>query len=52
MPWWDGFLAILRAVGAPLFLGAAPYALVGTVLAYRWALALVRRRQRRLGRGA
>ena len=51
MPWWDGFLAILRAVGAPLFLGAAPYALVGTVLAYRWALALVRRRQHRLRRG-
>ena len=50
LSWWDGFLAMLQAIGAPLFLGASPYALVGTLLAYRWALALVRRRHRRLGR--
>jgi uncharacterized protein (DUF2062 family) len=50
MPWWEGFLAMLQAIGAPLFLGAVPYALIGTALAYRWALALVRKRQRRLRR--
>jgi uncharacterized protein (DUF2062 family) len=50
MPWWDGFLAILSAIGAPLFLGAAPYALLGAAVAYRWALALARRRRQRLGR--
>lgn len=49
--WWTGFVAILQAVGAPLFLGAVPYTIVGTLLAHRWALRLVRRRQQRLRGG-
>jgi uncharacterized protein (DUF2062 family) len=52
MDWWAGFRAIVRAIGAPLFLGAVPYAVVGTALTYRWALAIVRRRQGRLRRAA
>ena len=46
--WWDGGVAILRGLGVPLFVGAAPYAIVGTALSYRWALKVVRRRQQRL----
>lgn len=48
LDWWDGFLVIVRAIGAPLFLGAIPYAVIGTALTYRWALAIVRRRRQRL----
>ena len=46
--WWDGGVAILRGVGVPLFVGAAPYAIGGTALCYCWALKVVRRRQQRL----
>lgn len=46
--WWTGFMAILGAVGAPLFLGALPYTILGTFLAYRWAIRVVRRRRLRL----
>jgi uncharacterized protein (DUF2062 family) len=49
--WWTGVVAILQAVGAPLFLGAVPYTIVGTLLAYRWTLRVVRRRQQRLRGG-
>jgi uncharacterized protein (DUF2062 family) len=48
MDWWDGFLAIVRAIGAPLFVGAVPYAVIGTALSYRWAVLIVRRRQQRV----
>jgi uncharacterized protein (DUF2062 family) len=50
MTWREGFLSIVRAIGAPLFVGAVPYAAVGAALAYRWSAAIVRRRQGRLRR--
>lgn len=52
LSWWEGLLAVIRAIGTPLFLGAVPYAVVGTLLAYRWALAVVRRRRLRLRKRA
>jgi uncharacterized protein (DUF2062 family) len=35
-------------IGMPTLIGCLPYAIVGSVLAYRWSLALVRRRRMRL----
>jgi len=52
LSWWQGLATITQAIGAPLFLGAVPYAVVGTALAYRWALSVVRRRRQRIGRAA
>ena len=52
LSWWQGLATITQAIGVPLFLGAVPYAVVGTALAYRWALSVVRRRRQRIGRAA
>lgn len=49
--WWTGFVAILRAIGEPLFLGSVPYVGVGTLLAYRWSVRVLRRRHQRLRDG-
>jgi uncharacterized protein len=50
--WWTGFVAVVRAIGEPLFLGSVPYTVVGTLLAYRWSVRVLRRRQQRLRTGA
>ena len=49
--WWAGLVAILDAVGTPLVLGSVPYTIVGTLLAYHWAIRVVRRRRQRLRGG-
>jgi uncharacterized protein (DUF2062 family) len=48
LPWRDGLMTVLRGIGVPLFVGAAPYAIAGAALSYRWALTVVRRRKARL----
>ena len=45
LSWWQGLTTVVQAIGLPLFLGAVPYAVVGTALAYRWALSVVRHRR-------
>jgi uncharacterized protein (DUF2062 family) len=48
----DGAELIAREVGLPLVAGSAPFALVGSWVAYVWALRVVRRRRRRLEKHA
>jgi uncharacterized protein len=50
LSWWARLLDIFRAIGLPIFAGCVPYAAVGALVSYRWAVDIVRRRRRRLGR--
>ena len=46
--WFDGIVAVARLIGAPTVIGSIPYAAIGSVISYRWALKVVRRRKARL----
>ena len=47
-PWLTRVTTLMAAVGVPLLLGCLPYAVLGAVASYAWAMAVVvRRRQRR-----
>jgi uncharacterized protein (DUF2062 family) len=46
---WSARLgAIVHAIGVPIFVGCLPYAIVGAVISYRWAVSVVRRRRMRI----
>jgi uncharacterized protein (DUF2062 family) len=46
--WLDRVAEIARAVGVATVLGSIPYAAVASVVSYRWAVGVVRRRKSRL----
>src|SRR5262245_58678277 len=48
--WWARLVGIIRAIGVPIFVGCLPYAIVGAVVSYRWAVDVVRRRRLRVHR--
>lgn len=48
--WLETMTRIAETAGAPLLMGCLPYAVLGSVLAHRWALAVVRRRRARIAR--
>lgn len=48
--WFARVRAVGESVGIPLLLGCLPYAAAGSMLSYRWAMAVVRRRRERLAR--
>jgi uncharacterized protein (DUF2062 family) len=50
-PWLTKVTALMTAIGVPLLVGSAPYAILGAFVSYIWAMALVlRRRARRMRR--
>jgi uncharacterized protein len=50
--WRDRVVTLTRAVGVPTVIGSVPYAVAGSALSYRWAIEIVRRRQKRLRGGS
>ena len=46
-PWLTRVTTLMTAVGVPLLLGCLPYAILGAVASYAWAMALVARRRER-----
>jgi len=51
VPWFDRVASVSRAVALPTALGCLPYAAVGGLVSYRWALRVVRSRKERLSQG-
>jgi uncharacterized protein (DUF2062 family) len=50
-PWLTKITTLMTAIGVPLLVGSVPYAILGAVVSYAWAMALVlRRRARRMRR--
>lgn len=49
--WLNRVTRLAGSIGAPTLLGAIPYAVVGAIVSYRWALNVGRRRKARLARG-
>jgi uncharacterized protein (DUF2062 family) len=47
VPWFDRLASLGREIGVPTALGSIPYALVGGLVSYQWALHVVRRRKQR-----
>ena len=47
VPWFDRFASLGRAIGVPTILGSIPYAVVGGLVSYRWALRVVLKRKAR-----
>ena len=52
VPWFERLASLGRAIGVPTALGCIPYAVVGGLVSYHWALRVVRRRRQRTTRGA
>jgi uncharacterized protein (DUF2062 family) len=50
-PWLTKVTSLMTAIGVPLLVGSVPYAILGALVSYAWAMALVlRRRARRMRR--
>jgi hypothetical protein len=48
--WLTRVTTLMAAVGVPLLLGCVPYASLGAIASYLWAMAVVRRRRERRNR--
>jgi uncharacterized protein len=46
--WLGRMRTVATSIGAPMLLGALPYAAAGSALSYRWAVTVIRRRHRRM----
>jgi uncharacterized protein (DUF2062 family) len=45
--WRERGITLARAVGVPTVVGCIPYAAAGSAISYRWAVQIVRQRQKR-----
>jgi uncharacterized protein (DUF2062 family) len=46
-PWLGKVMTLMAAIGVPLLIGSAPYAILGALGSYAWAMAVVQRRRAR-----